>query len=317
MTVPRNRLGSSGIEVSALSLGSWRTYERIPRAQALAVLEAARDAGITFLDDARYNDETGTAPLASGYSEVLFGELFRATGWARDEVVIANKLWWEFWPAESAQEELEGSLERTGLDYLDLEYALPPPPGLEIEELVSELGAVIASGKLRAWGVANWAPAQVAAAARAARRQGVPPPCAAQLQYSLVNRSAVEDPEMLAALELAGASVVASASLQYGALSGKYAAGGAEGRIAHEVQDQTYAAARAAAAELEVLGTRLGAAPATLAYAFALSHEAVASVLFGATRPEQVAENVAAAELLTRLDTADLAELAAIGRPAG
>ncbi|HEV7642104.1 MAG TPA: aldo/keto reductase [Gaiellaceae bacterium] len=316
MALRTNPLGSSGIEVSALSLGSWRTYERIPRAQALSVLEAARDAGITFLDDARYNDETGTAPLASGYSEVLFGELFRATGWARDQVVIANKLWWEFWPAQSAQEELESSLARTGLDYLDLEYALPPPPGLEIDDLVSELGTVIASGKLRAWGVANWAPQQVAAAARAAERQGVPPPCAAQLQYSLVNRTAVEDPEMLAALELAGASVVASASLQYGALSGKYAAGGTAGRIADEVHDPAYEAARGAAVELEALGARLGTAPATLAYAFALSHAAVASVLFGATRPEQVVENVAAAALLERIDASDRAALSAIGRGA-
>jgi aryl-alcohol dehydrogenase-like predicted oxidoreductase len=316
--VQTNPLGRSGIEVSALSLGSWRTYERVPRAQARAVLAAARDAGITFLDDARYNDESGRAPLASGYSEVLFGELFRETGWARDEVVIANKLWWEFWPKQRAQEELEGSLERTGLDYLDLEYALPPPPGLEIDDLVGELAGLIESGKLRAWGVANWTPAQVTAAARAAERQGVPPPCAVQLRYSLVNRSAVEGPDMLAALEAAGASVVASASLEFGALSGRYASAvHGEGRIAHEVHDASYAAARSAAIELQVLGARLGAAPATLAYAFALSHEAVASVLFGATRPEQVAENVEAAELVARLDATDLAALSAIGRADG
>ena len=309
-----NLLGASGIEVSALSLGSWRTYERIPRAQALAVLEAARDAGITFLDDARYDDETGAAPLASGYSEVLFGELFRATGWARDEVVIANKLWWEFWPAQRAREELEGSLRRTGLDYLDLEYALPPPPGLEIDDLVSEIGGLIASGKLRAWGVANWKAAQVTAAVRAAERQGVPPPCAAQLRYSLVNRSAVEDPEMLAALALGGARVVASASLEYGALSGKYASAQARGRIAQEVHDPSYGAARAAAVELVALAARVGAAPATLAYAFALSHPAVASVVFGATHPEQVAENAAAADLAGRLDASDLAVLSGVGR---
>ena len=69
-----------------MSLGSWRTYERIPREQGLDVMRAARDAGITFLDDARYNDETGTAPIPTGYSEVVFGELFRAAGWERDEV---------------------------------------------------------------------------------------------------------------------------------------------------------------------------------------------------------------------------------------
>src|SRR6185437_2395322 len=106
------RLGASDLDVSRLSLGSWRTFERIPRDQGLAVMRAAREAGITFLDDARYNDETGTAPIPSGYSEVVFGELFRAAGWRRDEVVVANKLWWEFWPDEPPAEELAGSLGR-------------------------------------------------------------------------------------------------------------------------------------------------------------------------------------------------------------
>ena len=73
-------LGSSGIEVSRLSLGSWRTFERIPRVDGIAVMEKARESGINFLDDARYNDETGKAPLKTGYSEVVFGELFRAAG---------------------------------------------------------------------------------------------------------------------------------------------------------------------------------------------------------------------------------------------
>jgi aryl-alcohol dehydrogenase-like predicted oxidoreductase len=91
-------LGASGIEVSALSLGSWRTFERIPEETGVAVMTAARESGIDFLDDARYDDATGTAPLRTGYSEVVFGELFRAAGWNRDEVVVANKLWWEFWP---------------------------------------------------------------------------------------------------------------------------------------------------------------------------------------------------------------------------
>ena len=78
-------LGESGLTVSRLSLGSWRTFERISRDAGLEVMRAAREAGITFLDDARYDDETGTAPIPTGYSEVVFGELFRAAGWPRDE----------------------------------------------------------------------------------------------------------------------------------------------------------------------------------------------------------------------------------------
>src|SRR6478672_7639402 len=116
-TLPHRPLGSSGFDVSLFSLGSWRTFERIPREQGAAVMRAARDAGINFLDDARYDDETGEAPIRTGYSEVVFGELFRAAGWVRDDVVVANKLWWEHWPQEDAATELDGSLERMGLDH--------------------------------------------------------------------------------------------------------------------------------------------------------------------------------------------------------
>ncbi len=108
-------LGGSGIDVSVLALGSWRTYERIARDQGVAVMRAARELGIDFLDDARYNDETGRAPVPTGYSEIVFGELFRASGWRRDEVVVANKLWFEFWPEQSAEQELERIPPKDGL----------------------------------------------------------------------------------------------------------------------------------------------------------------------------------------------------------
>jgi len=303
----RRPLGRSGIEVSVLSLGSWRTYERIPREQALAVMSAAQEAGIDFLDDARYGAG------GDGRSELLFGELFRAAGWRRESVTVANKLWWEFWPEQTAMEELEGSLGRMGLDYLDLEYSAPLPMGLGVAEVVRANAGLIASGKLRAWGVLNWPAEQIAAAARLAHAEGLPAPSAAQLRYSLVDRSKVDNPAMAAALADAGASVVASASLAFGALSGKYASGGAEGRIADELNDPKWAAALAAAEPLGALARRLGVAPSTLAYAFALAGPSVASVVFGATRPEQVAENVAGAGLLDRLDPEDVAELTRVG----
>ena len=86
------RLGATELEVTRLSLGSWRTFERIGRDDGLALMRAAREHGINFLDDARYDDETGHAPLPTGYSEVLFGELFRASGWDRETTVVSNKL---------------------------------------------------------------------------------------------------------------------------------------------------------------------------------------------------------------------------------
>src|SRR6516162_4980559 len=251
-------LGSSGLEVSALSLGSWRTFERLPAADGAAILRAASDQGITFFDDARYNDETGQAPIPTGYSEVLFGELFRMAGLRRDDIVVANKLWWEFWPEQSAAAELDASLQRMRFDHVDLIYANPPPPGLAVADLV-----------------------------QAAAGLAVAPPCAVQLPYSLVRRDWVEDPVMTGALTAAGAGVIASFCLAGGILSGKYRSGPATGRQAGSLADPRLAPAARAADELAVLADELGATPATLALLFPLASPDVTSVLFGATSVRQ------------------------------
>jgi aryl-alcohol dehydrogenase-like predicted oxidoreductase len=306
-------LGGSGISVSNLSLGSWRTFERVPREVGIAVMEKARETGINFLDDARYNDETGSAPIKSGYSEIVFGELFRAAGWRRDEVVLANKLWWEFWPAEDAAAELEGSLGRMGIDHLDLVYAERPPAGLELDEVVRQVGGLIRAGKVRAWGILNWPAAQIAEVGRIAAEQGVPNPAAAQLAYSVAMRSPVEDAEMVAALGSCGASVVASFAMLGGVLTGKYLDGGAGGRWTGQLEDPRLLAGHNAAVALRDLAARARTTPAALALAFPLLNPNVASVLFGATSHEQVAANVEALEVLADLGPDLREELLAIG----
>jgi L-glyceraldehyde 3-phosphate reductase len=309
------RLGRSELSVSRVALGSWRTFERMPRADGVAVMRAAREAGIDFLDDARYDDETGTAPIPSGYSEVVFGELFRAAGWKRDEVVVANKLWWELWPEQDAAGELDASLQRMGLDHLDLAYSEKPPEGLTVDDVVAQAGALIDAGKLRAWGLLNWPAGLLAEAGRSAERRGVAPPAAVQLPYSLVRRSPVEDPETAEALATSGASIVASATLAAGALTGKYEDADANGRIASHRNDPAFAIALAAGEELVSLAADLKTTPASLAIAFALNHPNVASVLFGATSPSQIAENVAAIDCLTEDEQARLRAIGVTSRP--
>jgi aryl-alcohol dehydrogenase-like predicted oxidoreductase len=302
-------LGGSGIDVSALALGSWRTYERMTREEGVAVMRAAREAGITFLDDARYNDDTGTAPIPTGYSEVVFGELFRASGWVRDEVVVSNKLWWEFWPEQSAAEELDGSLGRMGLDHVDLIYSERPPEGLPVADVVGDVVSLIGAGKARAWGVLNWPAEQIEEAGRIARATGASPPCAAQLAYSLVTRSPVEDRATAAALDSCGAGVVASATLAAGALTGR----GRTGRAARLPDDRRFARAFEVAEQLRLFAAELETTPVRLALAFALANDRVATVLFGASTPEQIRENVGAVDLVQRLGEDDLADLRALG----
>lgn len=314
MSLPHRSAGASGLEVSTLALGSWQTYERIPREQGVAVLEAAREAGIDFLEVARYNDQTGTAPIPTGYSEVVFGEVFARSPYAavRDQVIIAEKLWWEFWPQQDALQELTASLERTGLERVDLLYSDPPPPELPLEQVVAQIGALLADGRIRAWGIVNWPADRVAEAGRIALDTGVETPCLVQLPYSLVNRDWVEGAEMVAALELCDASVTASWTLAGGLLSGKYARG-QSGRMDRERDDPQWAGALQAADDLQTLADELETTPAALAIAWALNNPTVATVLFGATRPEQVVENATAPALLERLDEEQLARLEAIG----
>jgi aryl-alcohol dehydrogenase-like predicted oxidoreductase len=307
--VEHRPLGGSGFGVSALSLGSWRTFERIPRERGVAVLTAAREHGIDFLDDARYDDETGTAPIATGYSEVVFGERFRASGWNRDHVVVANKLWWEFWPEQSAADELDASLGRMGFEHIDLVYAERLPEGLGIEAAVGEVSGLIAAGKVRVWGVLNWPPELIAEAARVAAAKGLPAPCAAQLAYSLAYPDVVESEEMCRALDEAGASIVASAVLAGGALSGKYADPRAEGRLAGRPSNRVRDQAEAVGKRLTRLAPELDTTPCRLAIAFALANSRVASVLFGATSSRQIDDNVQALDLLARLGAAELTTL--------
>jgi L-glyceraldehyde 3-phosphate reductase len=297
--LPHRHLGESGLEVSLFALGSWRTFERISREQGLAVMRAARESGITFLDDARYNDETGAAPIATGYSEVVFGELFRSAAWVRDEVVVANKLWWEFWPQQDAVGELDASLGRMGLDHVDLIYTMPPPDGLSITDLVSQVAALVTSGRARAWGIGNWPADLLTEAVQAARTLGVLLPVAAQLPYSLVRPDWVEDPAMDAVLGDAGIGLVASYVLAGGTLTGKYLQGGS-GRADDDANPAIVAGKQRAEALVELAG-EWGVSPASLAFSFALGHPRLSSVLFGATSPEQLRHNVLSLEVFTGL----------------
>jgi aryl-alcohol dehydrogenase-like predicted oxidoreductase len=171
----------------------------------------------------------------------------------------------------------------------------------------------MAAGKVRAWGVLNWPAGEIVVAARVAAEEGVAPPCAAQLAYSLVRRSPVEDPDMIDALGAAGASVVASYSLDGGALTGKYAVPGTNGRVTDRLDNRDYEPGLRAGDALRALAERSGARPASMAIAFALLNPRVASVLFGATSPEQVIENVSAAQLRSAMDEQTMADLRRVG----
>jgi aryl-alcohol dehydrogenase-like predicted oxidoreductase len=293
VTLPRRPLGGSGIEVSIMALGSWRTFERISRDDGVAVMRAARDAGIDFLDDARYNDETGQTPIPTGYSEVVFGELFRAAGWVRDDVTVSNKLWWEHWPDEDAAAELDGSLGRMGLEHVDVIYAIAPPPSLDVPEVVGQVSGLIETGRARAWGTGMWSAEQIAEAVQVCDATGAPRPVAAQMSCSLADHAQAADPEMGAVLTTSRIGLVAAYVLAGGTLSGKYLDGDGTGR-SRDDGSPVISRGKQIAEPLARLAADWGVVATHLAFAYALDHPNLATVLFGATSPEQLRTNVEA-----------------------
>jgi L-glyceraldehyde 3-phosphate reductase len=309
--LPRRPLGTSGIDVSVMSLGSWRTFERISRDDGLAVMRAAMEAGIDFLDDARYDDETGTAPIPTGYSEVVFGELFRAAGWPRDEVTIANKLWWEHYPHEDAVAELDGSLLRMGLDHVDLIYAIAPPAELPVAEVVGQVGGLLESGRARAWGTGMWSAEQLAEAVRICDETGCARPVAAQMACSLVDHAEATRAEMRHVLDDGPVGLVASYVLAGGTLTGKYLGGSEVGRAAGD-DSPVAARGRRVAQQLVQLADHWGVTATHLAFTYALAHPNLASVVFGATTPDQVRLNVGSVGVYEGLSPEQLDEVDAL-----
>lgn len=294
-------LGASGLSVSALSLGSWMTYETMPEDEALAVMQAGLDAGITFLDDARYNDRTGKAPLETGYSEVLFGRLLRRSGANRNGLVIANKIWFEFFPQESIEAEMDGSLARIGIDHLDIVFCDKRPDSLPLVEMIGQLDRLISTGKLRAWGVLNWSAADIQEARDTASANGLRPPTGAQLAYSVLHRAHVEDEATQRACgDTVG--IVASYSLQGGLLTGKYRGGSAAGgRLTEWLEKPELQRMLPRVDAFAGIAGRLGCPPSQLAMAYCLRNPQVSSVLFGARQPGQVRDNLGALAVLPRL----------------
>jgi aryl-alcohol dehydrogenase-like predicted oxidoreductase len=239
----------------------------------------------------------------------VFGELFRAADFRREDTIVSEKLWWEFWPRESAADELDASRGRLRFDYVDLIYCTALPAELSVEQAVAEVAALLAAGKARAWGVAMWPPAAIEAATLAAAAQGIEPPCAAQMAYSLVSRAEAESPQMTAALRGAGAGLVASAALEGGLLTGKYDTPAATGRLAGGHDDPARRAALDTGRALRALAAEWGTSAAALAVAFVLDHPSLASVLGGATAPAQLDEVVAGVTLHAGLSDDDRARL--------
>jgi aryl-alcohol dehydrogenase-like predicted oxidoreductase len=279
-------LGGSGLRVSRVGLGCNNFGSRIDFAQTSAVVEAALDAGITFFDTA---DVYG----GGGGSERMLGEILGAR---RERVVLATKFGWGpdrgFGSPAHVRDAIVGSLERLQTDYVDLYYLHKPDPDTPIAETLTALDGLVRAGTVRAIGCSNFSADQLAEAERVARKLGTARFTVLQNEYNLLRRD--DDAEVLPLCRELGVAYVPYFPLASGLLTGKY-------RPGEPAPEGTRLAGREIDVErlrrVEVLArfaSDNGHPLLDLAVSALASTPGIASVVAGATRPEQVRANAAA-----------------------
>ncbi len=307
------RLGSSGLQLSALSFGAWITFgAQIGRSQARDLIACAWDNGVNFFDNAEV--------YAKGEAERVMGDVIADLRLPRDGFCISSKVF--FGSARDPAPTQRGlsrkhvtdachdALKRLRVDYLDLYYCHRADPDTPVGETVLAMDALIRQGKVLYWGTSEWSAAELREACKFARANGLHPPTMEQPQYNLLHRERVE-------LEYAplygeyGLGTTIWSPLASGVLTGKYNDGiPGDSRLAQEdaawlqdnIRGEAGAERLARARRFTAVAAELGVDPAPLAIAWCLRNPHVSSVILGASRTAQLEQNLKALEVLEQVD---------------
>lgn len=307
------RLGSSGLQLSALSFGAWVTFgSQIGRDESRNLVAAAWDNGVNFFDNAE--------GYAKGRAEQVMGDVIADLRLPRDGFVVSSKVF--FGSAEDPAPTQRGlsrkhvtdachaALTRLRVDYLDLYYCHRPDAETPISETVLAMDTLIRQGKVLYWGTSEWSGAQIAEAVAFARANHLYAPTMEQPQYNLLHRQRVEQ-EYAPLYADAGLGTTIWSPLASGLLTGKYNDGIAtDSRLGQPSLEWLQSAVLGEPADdrlgkvrkFSALAAELGESPAQLAIAWCLRNPNVSSVILGASRVSQLEENLRALDVLERVD---------------
>ena len=314
------RLGGSGLQLSALSFGAWVTFgSQIGRSTARELVATAWDHGINFFDNAE--------GYANGEAERVMGDVIADLRLPRDGFCVSSKVM--FGSASDPRPTQKGlsrkhvtdachaALKRLRVDCLDLYYCHRPDPDTPVAETVWAMDALIRQGKVLYWGTSEWPAVLIREAHKVARTHHLHAPTMEQPQYNLLHRERVELEYAPLYAEL-GLGTTTFSPLASGLLTGKYNEGvpddarlGREGWLQRIVFGSSDERRLERAQAFTALAAELGAPPATMAIAWCLRNPHVSSVILGASRPEQLLQNLSALEWIDRLGEADWRRLEA------
>ena len=317
------RLGRAGLKVSALSFGSWVTYgNQLDESAALNLMAAARDQGVNFFDNAEV--------YANGKSELLMGAALKKLGWDRLTYVVTTKFFWGL-PAKFGDgvnekntlnrkyllQAIDASLARLQLEYVDIAYCHRPDPNTPLEETVYAMHDMVARGKASYWGTSEWSAADIMGAWQIADKHHLHKPVVEQPEYNLFNRKKVEREYARLYSEI-GLGTTIWSPLASGLLTGKYAKGipadsrGSLKNMAWMQESLLDPARNAIVANLGILARDIGCTTAQLAIAWCLKNPNVSTVITGASRVEQVAENMKSLAVTAQLTPEVMTRIQAI-----
>jgi voltage-dependent potassium channel beta subunit len=316
------RLGSSGLKVSVLSFGSWVTFgPQVRDHLAVDCLQAAYEGGVNFFDNAE--------SYSAGESEAIMGKAIAELGWERYSYVVSTKVFWGLHDVPNMKKTLnrkylfqaiDGSLDRLGLDFVDLLFCHRADPETPIEETVWAMSDIVSAGKALYWGTSEWTADEIRAAWEIAERHHLHKPVMEQPQYNLFSRERVES-EYARLYDDIGLGLTTWSPLASGLLSGKYLDGIPEGSRASlpgyewlrgRLTDQ---AENAKVQKLKGVADRLGATLSQLSIAWCAANPRVSTVITGASKVEQVRENLGSLDVLAQLTPDVLAEIDAVLAP--
>jgi voltage-dependent potassium channel beta subunit len=317
--MPYRRLGASGLKVSALSFGSWVTFgAQVDVGLAADCLAACREAGVNFFDNAE--------SYAGGQSETVMGAALARLGWARESYVVSSKYFWGLNDTVNLKftlnrkylmQAIDASLRRFNLDFLDLIFCHRPDPHTPIEETVWAMSDIIAQGKALYWGTSEWSADEIRAAWEIAERHHLHKPVMEQPQYHLLERERVEH-EYARLYDDIGLGLTTWSPLASGLLTGKYLDGvpaGSRGSLPDYQwlrENLTDPARSTKVRALSELAAELGVPLAQLAIAWCVKNPRVSTVITGASRVEQVVQNMGSLAVLPMLDDAVMARIETI-----
>jgi voltage-dependent potassium channel beta subunit len=305
-------LGSSGLKVSALSFGTWVTFgDQIGEETARECMQAAYDAGVNFFDNAE--------AYSRGQAEEMMGNIIRKAGWRRSDLVVSTKIFWggsgpndRGLSRKHILEGTEAALGRLQMDYVDLIFCHRPDLHTPVEETVRAMTHLINQGKALYWGTSEWSAERIRAAHGIARREHLIPPTMEQPQYNMFHRDRVEREYDRLYTEI-GLGTTVWSPLASGLLTGKYNDGiPKDSRLALSdyewLRDQVLSEEGRRRIEkvrrLAPVAKELGCTLAQLALAWCLRNPNVSTVITGASRPQQVIENMKALAVADELTAA-------------